>query len=152
DEAAAMYRSQAERMANDPVQSGYALQTLANLYQQQHRYTEAAATLKEAINNLETSGAREPQVLGMQRELARTLSQAGQAEAADQIYERLLANESGQEFASSLTAYAAHLAETRRATQAESLLKGYLENHSDLPAYQQASVYFSLANIERGAG
>jgi tetratricopeptide (TPR) repeat protein len=152
DDAAAVYRSRVDSLAKDPVQAGYALLTLANLYQQQERYTDATAVLQQSISNLEAAGVQNPQVSVVQRQLAQTMAQAGQTEAADRIYQRLLADQGSPDWAQSLSAYASHLSDTQRGAQAESLLKGYLQNHADLPADQQSSYLYMLANIARQGG
>jgi tetratricopeptide (TPR) repeat protein len=152
DDAAAVYRKQVDSVAKDPTQAGYALQSLANLYQQQERYGDAASTLQQAIGDLQAGGMQNSQIVAMQRQLAQVMVQASQTEAADRIYQRLLADQGSPDWAQSLMAYTNHLTNTQRATEAESLLKAYLQDHADLPASQQSMYFNTLANIARQAG
>lgn len=51
-----------------------------------------------------------------------------------------------------LTNYAQYLGGTKRGTQAEDLLKAYLADHPNLPAGEESSVLYALANTARMSG
>ncbi len=157
DEAAAIYRKQADQAGTDPLVARAALQSLANVYMREERYADAVATMQQAIANCEASGVPNAriQAFWMRQSLAGMLAQAGQTEAADQVYRQLLADsEGGQDWTriNVVTSFANHLSTTKRGAQAESLLKDYLANHGDLDPMQQSNVLFSLANAARSSG
>src|SRR5437879_6147916 len=92
----------------------------------------------------------------MRLNLANLFQQAGQSQAAEQLYRRLLAETANNDRNGTqlqvLNAYANHLSSTKRPDLAEDLLKGYLANHPDLQPAQETNILFSLAGIERNAG
>src|SRR5713101_3837933 len=76
DEAVALYKKLAEQaVANSQAQAWEAigpLQSIANLYQRQQRWDDAAATLEQAVGRLEASGRPEArnQVVGIRLNIA----------------------------------------------------------------------------------
>jgi len=162
DEAIALYKKLAEQAAANPQAQVWEaigpLQSIANLYQREQRWDDAAATLEQAAGRLEASGrpGTHNQAIGTRLNLANLFKQAGQSQAAEQLYQRLLAETANDDRDGTrlqvLQAYANHLSNTKRADLAEDLLKGYLANHVDLPPGQETNILFSLAGIERNAG
>lgn len=149
DEAAAIYRKQAEQA--DPLTRAGALQSLANVYQQEQRYPDAADALQQATAALNASGKPEvrQQTVRIRLSMASALNVAGQTSAADQVYEQLLA-EAGSApdgtYLQVLTNYARYLGETKRDAEGQALLKDYLTSHSNLQPQEEANLLFQLAN------
>jgi tetratricopeptide (TPR) repeat protein len=143
DDAIAM-KERLARVNTDPLQSAYALQHLANLLSEQERYTEAASALTQAINGLDG-----PTMVGlanaMRQQLAFLLSKAGETEAGDRMFQQSQSVQ-GDDPTQHAVAYASYYTQTGRKQEAEKLLQGYLQNHSDLTAGQEASVLFALSN------
>ena len=157
DEAAALYKRQAEGAVADPAKASAALQSLARLYQNQQQFTEAASALRQAVNVLSSSERPEirDQAIWVRQNLAMVLNQAGQTEAADQTFEQLLAGtEHGQNGMRTqvLASYANHLASTKRASQAETLLKDQLANQADMQPWEESNLLSSLATVARMSG
>ncbi len=155
DDAAAIYQKAAEQSA-DPQMKASAWQALASLDQRRQRYSDAAAALQQAIAVMESSdkpGMRD-QTQWIRQSLARTLGQAGQTDRGDQIFQQLIQQTAGtSQGGQMLMSYAQYLADTKRESQAESLLKESLASGAasqDPP--QQAGVYFTLANLASRTG
>ena len=143
--------------AGDPQQVVGALQSLANLYQREQRYGDAAAALEEAIAGLNASGspAARSQAMGMRQNLAGMLQQAGQTAEADQAYQQLLAesqNRQDPNYSQLLVNYANYLDNSKRSAQAESLLSDYMANHPQLDAWQESNLLYARANAARVSG
>jgi Flp pilus assembly protein TadD len=143
DEAAAIYRAQAQA---DPKQALQALQSLARLQQNEQKYGDAVATLTRAV---EAAAASEDpsQALWAKQNLAMALDQNGQTEAADQLYQQLLQVPDMR--SQILALYANHLGATKRAAEAETLLQNELDTRADLQPWEQSNLYFTLANLAR---
>jgi tetratricopeptide (TPR) repeat protein len=157
DDAADIYRRQAERAGGDPRQAGSAFGSLAYLYQQQERYADAAAAFQRALVIWQNSGLSEArgQTAALRQNLARMLGQSGEAEAAERIFQQMLADSAGGnswERMQAVTQYADYLATTKRGTQAEQMLKQFLTSSPDLTADQQSSILFNLSNAARMSG
>ncbi len=155
DDAAAIYQKAAEQSA-DPQVKASAWQALASLDQRQQRYSDAAAALQQAIAALESSdqpGVRD-QTQWIRQGLARTLGQAGQIDRGDRIFQQLIQQTAGTAQAGqTLISYAQYLADTKRGSQAETLLKESLAGGvASQDPQQQAGVYFTLANLASQAG
>lgn len=153
EEAAAIYRSQAEHAAGDPQHASTALQSMSRIQQNQQKPSEAAATLTQAVNLLASSDRPEvrSQTLWVRQNLAMVLNQAGQTEAADRVFDQLLAEADEGTRSQLLSAYANHLASTQRGPQAEAMLKSQLES-PNLQPWEEANLYFALANTARNSG
>jgi tetratricopeptide (TPR) repeat protein len=162
DEAVALYKKLAEQAAANPQAQVWEaigpLQSIANLYQREQRSDDAATTLEQAASRLEASGGAgsHNQAVGMRLNIANLFQQAGQSQAAEKVYQTLLAETANDDHDGTLLqvmqAYAYHLSNTKRADLAEDLLKGYLANHPDLQPGQETNILFSLSGIERNAG
>src|SRR5262249_7823461 len=162
DEAIALYKRLAEQAAANPQAQIWEtigpLQSIANLYQREQRWDDAAAMLEQPASRLETSGrpGARNQAIGMRLSLANVFQQAGQSQAAEKVYQTLAAetandDRNGTQF-QVLQSYAYHLSNTKRADMAEELLKSYLANHPDLQPGQETNILFVLSGIERNAG
>ncbi|MGA3242797.1 MAG: tetratricopeptide repeat protein, partial [Bryobacteraceae bacterium] len=149
DEAAAIYKRQAADAA-DPQQAAVALQSLASLYQGAQRYGDAVAALQQAIGKTEVSSGPAAS-LGMRQNLAGMFQQAGQGQAADEVYQQLLAGQTDQQ-TGIVTSYASFLEQTNRVDQAEKLLNDYQASHASPEPGQQSNLMMALANVERLAG
>jgi tetratricopeptide (TPR) repeat protein len=149
DEAAAIYKRQAAEAA-DPQQAAAALQSLAGLYQGDQRYGDAVAALQQAIGKTEVSSGPAASI-GMRQSLANMFQQAGQVQAGDQVYQQLMAGQTGQQVGI-ITNYANFLEQTNRVDQAETLLNDYQANHASEEPGQQSNLMMALANVERLAG
>jgi tetratricopeptide (TPR) repeat protein len=147
-EAADIYRKLADQSA-DPQARSNALQSLANLYARQERYTDAVATERQAIAAMPS-----PDYSWMLRQkVAVYLRHAGEVDQADQIFGQLLRENTGASWESWLMAsYAQHLAETNRAAQAEDLLNDYLAGHPNLNGQQRVNILLNLANLAQRTG
>jgi hypothetical protein len=155
EEAAAIYKKQAEQA--DPSKRVGALQSLANVYQQEQRYADAADAFQQATAALNASGKPEmqQQTVWTRMNMARMLNQAGQTPAADKIYEQLLAetaNAPEGTYQQLLTDYANYLGDTKRAAQGQALLTDYLTNHPNLQPQEEANLLFQLANSAQRSG
>jgi hypothetical protein len=149
DEAAAIYKRQAAEAA-DPQQAAAALESLARLYQSAQRYGDAVAALQQAIGKTEVSGGPGAS-LGMRQNLAGMLRQAGQGQAADEVYQQLMAVQTNQQIGA-VASYANFLEQTNRVDQAEKLLNDYQANHASAEPGEQLALMLALANVERLAG
>ena len=154
-DAAAVYQKTAEQSA-DPQMQASAYQALASLDQRQQRYSDAAAALQQAIAIMESSekpGMRD-QTQWIRQNLARTLGQAGQTDQGDQIFQQLVQQSAGTpQSGQTLISYAQYLGDTKRESQAQSLLKEYLAGGAaSQDPQQEAGVYFTLANLARRSG
>jgi hypothetical protein len=155
DAAAAIYKKQAEQA--DPSMRAGALQSLALLYQQEHRFGDAADALQQATAAVNASGKPElrQQTVWSRLNLASDLHLAGQTSAADRVYEQLLA-ETGSApegtYLQVLTNYANYLGETKRDAQGQALLNDYLTSYSNLQPHEEANLLFHLANGARRSG
>jgi len=138
DQALEIYKKQLER-ATEQQPRLQAIQAIANLYQQEARFADAAAMLAQA-------GPHAPVYLRLQ--LGQLQQQAGLTQAADQTYQAAM-TEFGP--AQVIQQYANHLNQTNRAGQAEEILKSYVASAS-LEDGQQSSLYYALANSARIAG
>jgi tetratricopeptide (TPR) repeat protein len=154
EEAAAVYKKLAGQ-STDPQAKANAWQSLANLYARQEHYTDAIAAMQQAMAVLQSSdkpGMRN-QALWMRQSLASYMRQAGQLDQADQVYQQILQESRGEPQESQMLGmYAQYLAETKRGAQGESLLKDYLEGHSNLDPQQRMNVLFNLSNVARRTG
>ena len=155
DDAAAIYKKQAEQA--DPSMRAGALQSLANVYEQEQRYADAADALQQANAALNASGKPElqQQTVWNRMSLAKRLNLAGQTQAADQVYEQLLAETSRAPegtYLQVLGTYASYLANTNRAMQGQVLLSDYLTNHTNLQPGEETNLLFQLANGARRSG
>jgi tetratricopeptide (TPR) repeat protein len=152
DEAGAIYKRQAAQ-ASDPQQAAFELQQLANLYQSSQRYADAASALQEAIGKTEASGDADAtqRSAGMRQSLANLLQQAGQIQAADEVYRQLMAGQTNQQVGT-VTGYAMFLAQTKRGDQAETLLKDYQDSHPTLQPWEQDNLLMTFANVEQLSG
>jgi tetratricopeptide (TPR) repeat protein len=158
DEAVALYKKLAEQAAVNPQAQGWEvmepLQSIANLYQSQQRWDDAAATLDQAAGRLEAAGlpGARNQAVGMRLRSANLYQQAGQSQAAEKVYQALLAENANDDRNGTslqvLQAYAQHLSNTKRVDLAEEVLKSCLANHPD----QETAILFALSGIERNAG
>jgi tetratricopeptide (TPR) repeat protein len=149
DEAAAIYKRQAAEAA-DPQQAAAVLQWLANLYQSGQRYADAIAALQQAIGKTEVSGGTGAS-LGMSKNLASMFQQAGQIQAADAVYQELMAGQTNQQVGA-VTSYANFLEQTDRVDRAEKLLNDYQASHASAKPSEQQALMLGLANVERLAG
>jgi len=162
DEAVALYKKLAEQATANPQAQVWEaigpLQSIANVYQREQRWGDAAATLEQATGRLEASGGpgAHNQVVGMRLNIANLFQQGGQSQAAEKVYQTLMAETANDDHNGTalqvLQAYANHLSNTKRADLAEDLLKGYLANHPDLQPGQETNILFALSGIERNAG
>ena len=154
DEAAAIYKKLADQAADPQARLG-AWQSLANVYANEERYTDAIACLQQAVAAAQASdnpGIRS-QALWMQQTVASYMNQAGRPDQADQVYQQLLQqSRGGPQESQMLGAYAQYLANTERAAQGESLLREYLAGDANLDPQQRMNALFQLANIARGTG
>jgi len=126
-------------------------QGLATLYDAENRYDEAVATMKhaiEAVSAFATPEAKD-QVTSMRSNLAILLSQTSDRDAADRVYQQLLAESPAP---NAVTNYASHLISTGRAAEAVETLKTYVAAHAELDAWQEADVLHTLSNAARAAG
>jgi tetratricopeptide (TPR) repeat protein len=146
DEAAAIYKHQAA----DPQQAAFALQSLASLYQEAGRYNDAAAAWRQAIHATEVSG-NQGNVPWMYQRLASVFQQAGQNQAADEVYQQLMAGPTGQQLWA-VSTYAQFLEQTNRVDQAEKLLTDYQANHPGGEPGEQSNLMLALSNVERLSG
>jgi tetratricopeptide (TPR) repeat protein len=120
DEAVALYKKVAEQAATNPQAQAWEavapLQSIANLYLRERRWDDAAATLEQAAGRLKSSGN---QAVGMQLSIANVFQQAGQNQAAEKVYQTLLAETANDDRNGTLLqvvqAYAQHLSNTKRA-------------------------------------
>lgn len=157
DEAIAILRKQADRSDADPQQKSITLQHLAQIYQQQARYPEAMAAFTEAADMLAASDKPEMrnQALGARQNLAFALNQAGQTEAADQVFEQVVSDSAqqpdGMQF-QLVSNYANHLASTKRGAQAEKLLTNYSTSHASGEPWEETNLLFAFANVARQSG
>ena len=133
------------------------LEEIASLYEREDHFAEAAATLQQAAARADASPQADAHVLALnvRQRLALTLQRSGQREAADQIYQALLTDSTGDPAVQQLPVmqqYANHLAQTGRAGQGLDMLKGYLANHADLDGWQQSNLLSTMAQIARQSG
>jgi tetratricopeptide (TPR) repeat protein len=149
DEAAAIYKREAAEAA-DPQQAAAALQSLASLYQGAQRYGDAVAPLQQAIGKTEVSSGPGAS-LGMRQILASMFQQSGQIQAADAVYQQLMAGQTNQQMWI-VSSYANFLEQTNRVDQAEKLLNDYQASHASPEPGQQSNLMMALANVERLAG
>ncbi len=151
EEAAAFYQQQAQQA---PQSSG-PLQSLASLYEGEQRFPDAVAAMEQAIAAAEMPEAGtgpKQQVLWLRTRLANLQALAGRADAAEQIYQSLLAGPAGSDDAGLPTQYANFLLTRGQAAKAEQWLNDFLAAHAGLPPMQQANLLDNLANIARQAG
>jgi tetratricopeptide (TPR) repeat protein len=92
------------------------------------------------------------QSIWLRQNLAMALNQGGQTEAADQVFDQLLADPEEGTRHQVLIAYANHLTATQRAAQAETMLKDELANRTDLQGWEESNLYYTLANAARMSG
>lgn len=152
EEAADLYKKEAEQ--GDPGRMAASLQALSGLYQRQERYADAAAVLQQAITALDASGKPEAsrQTVWLRQSLAGIYQQAGQTEAAGQVYRQLLAeNQDARDgfYLQILNNYAHYLGMTKRGAQAETLLKEYRAAHPNLQPGEDAMLLSALAGVAR---
>jgi tetratricopeptide (TPR) repeat protein len=155
DEAAAIYKKQADQA--DPSARVGALQSLANVYQQEQRYAEAADAFQQATAAINASGKPEmqSQTVWTRISMARALNLAGKTPAGDDVFEQLLAESASAPegtYLQVLTNYANYLAETKREDQGQGLLKDYLASHPNLQPQEEANLLYQLANSARRLG
>ncbi len=149
DEAAAIYRREAAEAA-DPQQAAVAFQSLARLYQGAQRYGDAVAALQQAISKTEVSSGPVASI-GMRQSLASMFQQAGQVQAADEVYQQLMAGQTDQQMWI-VNSYANFLEQTNRIDKAEKLLNDYQASHSSVEPSEQQALMMALANVERLSG
>jgi len=161
DQALAQYKRQAAQAAANPDAQVWELtgpwQSMANVYQRQERWQDAAAALEQAVNQLESSGKPEApsQAISLRLQYARMLQRSGDIKAADQVYQALqagTADEPGGMGFQVRQDYANYLADTNRGTQGTELLKDYMANHADLEPWQQSSLLWALSHTAERAG
>jgi hypothetical protein len=155
DEAAAIYKKQAEQ--TDPTMRAGALQSLANVYEQEQRHADSADALQQANVALNASGKPElqQQTVWNRMTLAKRLNLAGQTPAADQVYEQLLAETSSAPegtYLQVLIDYANYLGYTQREAQSHALLSDYLSGHTNLQPGDETNLLFQLAASARRSG
>lgn len=155
DEATALYKKETNQ--TDPSLRAEGFRSLANVYEREQRFADAADAYRQTLAALNLSGgpAAQMQAVSIQSSLARALNQAGQREAADQVYDRLIAETTGASDGmdlQALTNFANYLGETKRDAQAQSLLSDYLTNHPGLEPMQQSNVLMQLSYIARRSG
>ena len=151
EDAAALYKKLAEQ-PGDPQQRASAWENLAGVYQNQQQLTQAAAAMRSAIAAVDSAGGSDTanRAIWMRQRLAMILNQAGDTKGADQVFAQLL-SEQGSNL-QVINAYANHLSTTKRAGEAEAMLKQYLAAHPDLEPHEQANLLFQLANAARVSG
>jgi tetratricopeptide (TPR) repeat protein len=161
DQAAAIYRHRVDQAMSDPqapiTDATGALQMLANLYNNQQRYSDGVEALQQAVSLLSNSNAPDArnQALWMRQNLAGALVQSGQLEAADQIYQQLLADTpkgADGQYLQVLTNYAYQLAQTKRGDVAESMLNGYLTGQVNPDPNEETMLLYALSNVESQSG
>lgn len=157
DEAAAIYREQAQKAGGDAQETAMALQNLGRLSQIDQRPADAAALFTRAADLLASSGRPElqAQALWARQNAAFTLGQAGQAEAADQLFEKLIAStEQGTDGlrAQFVNSYAGYLANTKRVERAETLVNGFLASHPELQPWEEANLLYTLSAVANQGG
>ena len=154
EEAAAIYRKQAEQSADPQARAG-AWQALANLAARQEHPIDAIAATQQAIAAIQSSdnpGVR-TQAVWMRQNLAGYMRDAGQLEEADQVYGQMLQESHGGPLETQMLGmYAMHLGQTERGAQGVSLLKNYLAANANLDPQQKMTVLFNLANVTRTTG
>lgn len=153
EEAAAIYRQQADSAAGP--QSMNAWQALANLNARQERYADAAAAMQNAVTAAQSAGdpGMRNQAIWLRQTMANFLRQAGLRNEADRVFQQLLQESQGGPLQTQLrVAYSQYLSETGRAPQGAALLKDYLAGNSNLEAPEKMNFYFALANIARQTG
>src|SRR5205814_1626878 len=123
-EAATAYHAMAEH-APAAQDAASAYQMLANVYERQQRFDDAASAQRHAVARLEAAGTPDlqGQLMGARETLARYLQQSGHADMADAVYRQLLAAAGPEQEAQVVFNYASHLCETQRAPQALAMLK-----------------------------
>ncbi len=162
DQAAAIYKRKAEEAIADPqnasLDAASALQMLANVYQREQRFSDAVDALQRAVAVVSSPSAPEGvkgQALWLQQNVASVLTQAGQTDSADRIYQQLLTetpkNQDGQ-YEQVLMTYANHLAQTNRGDSAESMLNDYLAGASNLQPQEEVNLLYTLSNVAGQAG
>jgi tetratricopeptide (TPR) repeat protein len=161
DQAAAIYRHKVDQAIADPqapiTDATGALQMLANLYNNQQRYSDGVEALQQAASLLSSSNAPDApnQALWMRQNLANALVQSGQLPAADQMYQQLLTDTpkgpDGQ-YLQVLTNYAYQLAQTKRGDIAESMLTGYLTGQANPEPNEETMLLYALSNVESQSG
>jgi hypothetical protein len=161
DQAAAIYRHRVAEAMSDPqapiTDATGALQMLANLYNNQQRYSDGVQALQQAVSLLSNSNDADArnQALWMRQNLANALLQSGQLEAADEIYQQLLTETpkgADGQYLQVLTSYAYQLAQTKRGDAAESLLNGYLTGQANLEPNEEMMLLYALSNVESQSG
>ncbi|MGO9261070.1 MAG: tetratricopeptide repeat protein [Bryobacteraceae bacterium] len=146
EEAEALYKQLADQ-ARNPQDAINALQSLANVYQQEGRADDAVATLQHAIAVAQGAGqGQQGQASWLRQQVAGWLQQAGRNDQADQTYQQLLSDPEADQY-QAVTSYARYLRSTKRAGQGAKLLTDYLASHSDLNPGQEASALDFLAMI-----
>jgi tetratricopeptide (TPR) repeat protein len=143
DEAEAVYKQLSDQ-ARNPQDAINALQSLANVYQQEGRADDAVTTLQHAIAVAQGAGAG--QASWLRQQVAGWLQQAGRNDQADQTYQQLLSDPEADQY-QAVTSYVRYLSSTKRAGQGAKLLTDYLASHSDLNPGQEASALDFLAMI-----
>ncbi len=161
DQAAAIYMKQAEQPANPagspPWTQVNAWQMLSNLYLRQQRFDDSIAAIDQALAVLQNSTPPPAlhQTVWLRQNLAQTLIQAGRPQAADEVYQQIIsdAQSTGSKVdVGILTPFAHHLANTKRAGQAEQLIKEYLANNPNLQPWEEMNALYTLSNIAQSAG
>jgi tetratricopeptide (TPR) repeat protein len=158
DSALALLKAQFADALADPKAERWQItqpaQSLASLYERQHRPDDAVTVLQQAISAMNTSGsadARE-QSRWLQQSVALVLSNSGRKESADQQFKELIAGAAGQpEQYAALTSYANHLAQTQRAAQAVEVLQNLLSN-GGLETHQEIALFHELARVSAMTG
>jgi len=154
EDAAAIYRNLAEQAA-DPQAKVDTWQSLADLYAGREHYTEAIASIQQAIAAVQSSdnpGIR-GQALSMSQSVADYMRLDGQLDQADQVYRQILQESQGEPQECQVVGmYAQYLAETERGAQGISRLKDYLTVSSNLDPEQKINVLFDLAAVAQRMG
>ena len=145
DEAIAVLKKLADQPAGALFPSVSALQRIAALLVSKQQYTEAASTLREAINRVENTQSGDF-ANSIRQQLAVVLAKGGQTEAADQVFQQVRTARPDSDPTESAVADANYYIQTERKAQADQLLQNYLKSHSDLSPDQEASVLFTLAS------
>jgi len=149
EEAIAIYKEQTHEPA--AVLAAQAFESLAIMYQRQRRYAEAADEYGHAIAALDSTGqpVDHAHTTSMRAMMAHLRHLAGQIDAADEAYKKLLAEITAPYL---IIEYTSYLSLTKRNDQAMSLLKDYLKSHPDLHPLIQGQLLTALYGTAFRAG
>jgi tetratricopeptide (TPR) repeat protein len=153
DEAAALFQKEAETV---PAESFGAYQSLARVYESQSRFGDAVAAIEKAQTAATDNPNVQFQTTYLRLNEARLLQRAGKTQAADSLYQNLLANAGSNsqinQTVNILNSYAQFLQSIQQGAKAEKMLTDYLNTHADLQPWESSNLLFQLSNLARGAG